>query len=200
MPSRDGPSGNGRGLFPRGPTSIMWGRLCRDGQSRPILRPHDHLLRDGVPRICRPCGALGRWSRITGAPTARHLEFRSSCQVMGNPQRDTSSDSDHTVPEPDFRVRGVVRGPRVTFYFNGKRYHAYENETVAAALYASGERVLRNTTESGQPRGLFCGMGVCFDCTVRINATHSALACQTPVIDGMRVESRQATGNGVCEA
>lgn len=119
---------------------------------------------------------------------------------MGNPQQHIPSDSDQETPEPDFRVRGVVRGQRVSFYFNGKRYHAYENETVAAALFASGERVLRSTAESGRPRGLFCGMGVCFDCTVWIDATHTALACQTPVIDGMRVENLHAMGRGVSEA
>lgn len=119
---------------------------------------------------------------------------------MGNPQQPIPSDSDPGSAASDFRVPGIARGKRVTFYFNGRRYHAFENETVAAALFASGERVLGSTAESGRPRGLFCGMGVCFDCTVRIDATHTALACQTSVIEGMRVESRHATGRGVSEA
>ncbi len=38
--------------------------------------------------------------------------------------------------------------------------------TVAAALIADGTRSWRTTRIAGKPRGVFCGMGVCFDCLV----------------------------------
>ena len=64
---------------------------------------------------------------------------------------------------------------------------ALEGETVAAALTAAGIRTLR-TNERGEPRGVFCGMGVCFDCLVRIDGRASQRACMTKVAGGMRIE------------
>ena len=37
-------------------------------------------------------------------------------------------------------------------------------EFIVFPLQAQGRRVLRHTRNGGNPRGLFCAMGVCFDC------------------------------------
>ena len=37
-------------------------------------------------------------------------------------------------------------------------------QTVAAALVADGRLAWRRTRSTGMPRGVFCGIGVCFDC------------------------------------
>jgi predicted molibdopterin-dependent oxidoreductase YjgC len=95
------------------------------------------------------------------------------------------------------RVRakaGVERGPRLTFTFDGKPIAAYQGESVAAALMAAGHRTLRSTPVKGQPRGVFCGMGVCFDCLVVVDGRLSTRACLTPAAEGMRVETQ--IGNG----
>jgi len=63
---------------------------------------------------------------------------------------------------------------------------AYLGETVAGALLASGQRIWR-TTAQGRPRGLFCGMGICFDCTVTVDGVSNVRACLTPVSDGLEV-------------
>lgn len=65
---------------------------------------------------------------------------------------------------------------------------AYLGETVAGALLASGRRAWRYTGH-GQPRGLFCGIGLCFDCLVTVNGTPNVRACLTPVAAGMVVET-----------
>ena len=96
------------------------------------------------------------------------------------------------------RVRakaGVERGPRLTFTFDGKRIAAYQGESIAAALMAAGHRALRLTPTKGEPRGVFCGMGVCFDCLVVVDGRLSTRACLTPAAEGMRVETQ--VGNGV---
>src|SRR6185312_9212667 len=46
--------------------------------------------------------------------------------------------------------------------------------------------------KSGNPRGLYCGMGVCHDCLVTINDGLSCRACMTKVADGMRIERQNA--------
>ncbi len=58
---------------------------------------------------------------------------------------------------------------------------------MAAALLAAGLRVWRHTP-SGAPRGIFCGMGVCFDCLVTVDDLADQRACVTPVRPGMQVQ------------
>jgi predicted molibdopterin-dependent oxidoreductase YjgC len=83
----------------------------------------------------------------------------------------------------------LERGPRVEIVLDGRRVEAYEGETLAAVLLAQGEIATRTTTK-GEPRGIFCGMGICFDCLVVVDGVPSTRACMTWVRDGM-VVSRQ---------
>ena len=55
-------------------------------------------------------------------------------------------------------------------------------DTVAAALIAAGIRVCR-VTESGQGRGLFCGMGICQECVMTIDGERLR-ACMTSSATG----------------
>ena len=80
------------------------------------------------------------------------------------------------------------------FFFNGRQVEAYEGETVAAALLASGQRMLRRTARRGEPRGLFCGMGICFDCLMHIDGRPNRQACLTPVTEGMHVKIQDGDG------
>jgi predicted molibdopterin-dependent oxidoreductase YjgC len=103
-----------------------------------------------------------------------------------------------TTPLESLRVpvkAGVERGRPLTFFFDGEPIAAYEGETVAAALLAAGRRTLRITAVTGTPRGVFCGMGVCFDCLVVIDGEPSRRACVTFVTEGMRVETQLGFGD-----
>ena len=64
--------------------------------------------------------------------------------------------------------------------FDGQPLEAFKGETVAAALTAAGVRVLR-TTAGGETRGVFCGMGICYDCLMVIDDQPSRRACMVPV-------------------
>ena len=82
---------------------------------------------------------------------------------------------------------GVRRGPAVTVMVDGERMQAYLGETVAAALIArSGSTALR-TTRGGSARGLYCGMGVCFECLVVVDGVPNTRACMTWVRNGMEI-------------
>ena len=81
----------------------------------------------------------------------------------------------------------------VTLTFDGRPIRGYEGESLAACLTANGILALR-LTKSGRPRGLFCGMGVCFDCLVGIDGRRNLRACMTPVTAGMRVETQTQPG------
>lgn len=76
---------------------------------------------------------------------------------------------------------------------DGREIRAYRGESVAAALIADGELQLR-TTSSGDPRGLFCGMGVCFDCVVAVDGVPGTRSCVTWVRDGMTITLQDGFG------
>jgi D-hydroxyproline dehydrogenase subunit gamma len=87
----------------------------------------------------------------------------------------------------------LERGPEVTVTIDGRPTTAYLGETVAAVLFAGGSGRTR-TTVGGAPRGVFCGMGVCFDCLVVVDDVPNTRACMTWVRDGMRVELQEGLG------
>ena len=67
-------------------------------------------------------------------------------------------------------------------------------ETVASVMLASGSRALRNTRKEGRPRGLFCGIGVCYDCLVVVDGRANVRACMTRAVPGMKVRTQQGIG------
>jgi len=79
--------------------------------------------------------------------------------------------------------------------FEGEPIEAEAGASVAAALIGSGRTAWR-TTRAGEPRGLFCGIGVCFDCLVDIDGETGQRACMIPLAEGMRIE---ATASAVSE-
>ena len=82
-----------------------------------------------------------------------------------------------------------LRGTPLTLFVDGRTVDAHEGESVAAVLQAEGSTALRRSARLAEPRGLFCGMGVCFECVVRVNGRPNVRACMTPVEGGMRVET-----------
>jgi predicted molibdopterin-dependent oxidoreductase YjgC len=87
------------------------------------------------------------------------------------------------------------RGPARTILVDGEEVTAYEGESIAAALLASGRRFTRWTARTGEPRGYFCGMGVCQDCLVTVDGLPNVRACMTPVRDRLRVETQRGLGD-----
>ncbi len=85
----------------------------------------------------------------------------------------------------------VARGKPVPVTVNGAAVEAFEGETVATVLFAAGLTALRRSARSSEPRGVFCGMGVCFECLVTIDDAHAVRACLTPVREGMRIQTNQ---------
>jgi predicted molibdopterin-dependent oxidoreductase YjgC len=73
----------------------------------------------------------------------------------------------------------------VTVTFAGRTLHARDGQSVAAALTAAGVRSWRTTRRGTRPRGLFCGIGACFDCLITIDGSPAQRACLVPVRDGM---------------
>jgi hypothetical protein len=93
------------------------------------------------------------------------------------------------------RITTDVRIPSpVTFRVNGTEVAAYEGESLATALIASGTLIMSRDS-SGRPKGPFCNMGICFDCLVTVEeAAHGGSstvrrvrACLVEVRSGLLV-------------
>lgn len=82
---------------------------------------------------------------------------------------------------------GLERGAPVSIVIDGAPAEAFEGETVAAAVMADRGLELRQT-DHHDPRGYFCGMGVCFDCVMVVDGVPNTRTCVTWVREGMTVE------------
>jgi thioredoxin reductase len=78
------------------------------------------------------------------------------------------------------------RGEPAQLVVDGRTVAAAAGDSLAAALLDAGIRTCR-IAGNGDPRGVFCGMGVCHDCVVVVDGT-PLRACMTAVRDGMRVD------------
>jgi hypothetical protein len=57
-------------------------------------------------------------------------------------------------------------------------------QSLAAAMIAAGRTSWRSTRLAHAERGLFCGIGVCFDCLVTVNGMRSVRACLSAALPG----------------
>ena len=76
----------------------------------------------------------------------------------------------------------------ITFYFNGEPLTAKAGQSVAAALLVNNDRITRFTRKVGKPRGVFCGIGLCFDCLIVIDGLPNQRSCITEIKEGMIIE------------
>jgi sarcosine oxidase subunit alpha len=100
----------------------------------------------------------------------------------------------------DRRLKDAAHGERVTLKLEGDDVDACVGESVAVALFASGERVLSRSIKYHRPRGFFCLAGHCGACLMRIDGKPNVRACKTPVRDGMAVERQNAFPSGGFES
>ena len=75
----------------------------------------------------------------------------------------------------------------VTLQIDGVVVRMRAGTSVAAALAQVGHTATRHSLR-GEPRAAFCGMGVCFECRVRIDGVER-LACLTPVCEGLQIHT-----------
>lgn len=81
------------------------------------------------------------------------------------------------------------------FTFDERQIDFVEGQTVGAALINAGIYSWRVTRRQGTRRGLFCGIGVCYDCLISVNGAANQRACQVPAATGMTVTTQVGTGH-----
>ncbi|TWD79961.1 pyruvate/2-oxoglutarate dehydrogenase complex dihydrolipoamide dehydrogenase (E3) component [Kribbella amoyensis] len=74
---------------------------------------------------------------------------------------------------------------------DGQPVQALPGQTVAAALMAAGRDSWRTTRGAeAKPRGVFCGIGACFDCLVVVNGVPDVRACQRTIAPGDSISTQ----------
>lgn len=88
----------------------------------------------------------------------------------------------------------MAGGRSVEFSFDGTPLSAPVGSTVASALLANGVRSWRRTRFAGQPRGVLCGIGTCFDCLIDVGDERAVRACLRLLSDGDVVTTSASIG------
>ncbi|MFI6346985.1 (2Fe-2S)-binding protein [Streptomyces sp. NPDC050560] len=90
----------------------------------------------------------------------------------------------------------VRRGDRpLTITVDGTPLPGVAGQSLAGVLLAAGRTAWR-TGRDGRPRGVFCGIGVCFDCLLTVNGERDVRACRRRARDGDTVTTQSRTGPG----
>ncbi|MDX6260192.1 MAG: D-hydroxyproline dehydrogenase subunit alpha [Kribbellaceae bacterium] len=92
-----------------------------------------------------------------------------------------SAEGDPAEPRP---------GESFAITVDGQPVEALPGQSVAAALMADGRDSWRTTRNGGRARGVFCGIGSCFDCLVVVNGLPDVRACQRVLQPGDQVETQ----------
>ncbi len=89
---------------------------------------------------------------------------------------------------------GVSRPEPVVVEIDGIAVEAYPGESLASAILASGSQRLRDDRK-GAPRGMFCNMGTCSECTVWVRQGQRPWrrrrACLVPIERGLVARTRE---------
>jgi sarcosine oxidase, subunit alpha len=93
---------------------------------------------------------------------------------------------------PARRLPDFDRGGAVSLRVEDQPVRAFERESVAVALYASGAGVLSRSLKYHRPRSFFCLEGHCGGCLMRIDGRPNLRACMEPCAEGARVEGQNA--------
>ena len=78
----------------------------------------------------------------------------------------------------------------IEFTFDDQTITAISGQSIGAALLAANQRSLRETRFNNNDRGLFCGIGVCFDCLVIVDGISNQRACLIEAKPGMKVQKQ----------
>lgn len=83
----------------------------------------------------------------------------------------------------------------IEFYFNHKKLNGYEGEPIAASLLANGIKTIRTCEITGENRGIFCGIGHCYECRAEVDGVPNVRTCLTPNREGIEVFSSNPSLN-----
>lgn len=101
----------------------------------------------------------------------------------------------HPQSRSDSRTATDKDRPSPGFTFDGRHIAHRPGQTVGAALVEHDILAWRTTRHDARPRGLFCGIGVCFDCLVTVDGTPNQRACLVPADEVHEISPQAGSGH-----
>jgi sarcosine oxidase subunit alpha len=94
-----------------------------------------------------------------------------------------------TSPAAALPAAGCLTDPArpLTFSFEGRDIPAVHGQSIAAALYAAGQRVFSRSFKYHRPRGFFCVSGDCPNCLMQVDGRPNVRTCIEPARQGQVV-------------
>jgi hypothetical protein len=80
----------------------------------------------------------------------------------------------------------------VVVSIDGAPFEGRQGDSIATVLLLAGKVGCRRSIVSGEPRGPYCMMGVCFECLVRVDGVDGLQACMIPIRSDMCIETSMA--------
>ena len=75
----------------------------------------------------------------------------------------------------------------IKIFVNNQALEVLEGETLAAALWANGLIAVGQNSSADLPRGMYCGIGHCYECRVTVDGIEDIRSCLILVREGMQV-------------
>ena len=89
------------------------------------------------------------------------------------------------------RIKDIKRGTPFTIQVDDELLVAYQGETLATVILSSGRKTMRRTLKNNEPRGFYCGMGICNECLVKLEDGSRVRACQTLAKPSMKIRTEE---------
>ncbi len=92
---------------------------------------------------------------------------------------------------PEMKLIPGVRPTTQTvgFLFDGAVVQGFEGEAIVSALLRAGISRQRLTRKGRAPRAYYCGMGLCWECAVKVEGEGVVRGCLYPVREGLSVRT-----------
>lgn len=84
----------------------------------------------------------------------------------------------------------MVQKVEKNFRYQGEMFSGVEGDSIASALVRNAHLICRRN-ESGDGRGIFCGMGVCNECVVEVDGIAGVLSCMTALKEGVEISVQE---------
>jgi hypothetical protein len=79
--------------------------------------------------------------------------------------------------------------PEIVIEVDGRQLRVLATDTIGSGLLRAGRLTIRGS-KRGEPRGIYCAIGVCNECLVTVDDVPNVRACVTRVKPGLRVTSQ----------
>ena len=77
-----------------------------------------------------------------------------------------------------------------SFRYQGETFTGIDGDSIASAMVRNAHLICRKN-ESGDGRGIFCGMGVCHECAVEVDGIEGVLSCMTALKEGQEISVQE---------